>query len=375
MQTISLINKETWTACSFLGERHSLKPRSRIHLIPPWRFPSPGLFFGRWGLVLIPRGSLQPWEAPWEQSPSGERPSDTHGACLESSKVHRLHLTHRTAKLLNAPVPSLLSLVRHGSILAINLLKPSTRLGERTHIARGGAGGRGRRRRTAQAATAGPARLLQHTKPGAGVSHRAHLPPSSQVCSASGRAHHFPPLPDNIHHPSANIFYAYRFKDREGGKKKKSSFFLLHRLPPDTHNAADNEVRIPRRGAPRPRSADAAPAKPPAAGTGSPTQRLESTVNRAPRPPPAAGERRASPPRRRAHPSRLGRCQVTAEKPFTGLEVRNARLVFRSDPHSYICKAKGGREIKGWSVPGRRPRLPPCGGRAGWRSPRRGRAE
>lgn len=183
------------------------------------------------------------------------------------------------------------------------------------------------------------------------------------------------PCPTTSITPRQIFFMLTGLRTGRGKKKKKSSFFLLHRLPPDTHNAADNEVRIPRRGAPRPRSADAAPAKPPAAGTGSPTQRLESTVNRAPRPPPAAGERRASPPRRRAHPSRLGRCQVTAEKPFTGLEVRNARLVFRSDPHSYICKAKGGREIKGWSVPGRRPRLPPCGGRAGWRSPRRGRAE
>lgn len=86
------------------------------------------------------RGSLQPWEAPWEQSSSGEKPSDTHGACLESRKVDRLHRT-ATAKLLNAPVLSLLSVVRQGSILVINLLKLSTRLGERTHIPRGGAGG------------------------------------------------------------------------------------------------------------------------------------------------------------------------------------------------------------------------------------------
>lgn len=71
-----------------------------------------------------------------------------------------------------------------------------------------------------------------------------------------------------------------------GKKKKKIKLFLLHRLPPDTHNAADNEVRIPHRDAPRPRSADAAPAKPPSAGTGSPTQRLKSTINTAPRPPP-----------------------------------------------------------------------------------------
>lgn len=84
-------------------------------------------------------------------------------------------------------------------------------------------------------------------------------------------------------------------------------------------------------------------------------------------------------PQPQSHPSRSGaaaaaaRCQVTAEKRFTGLEVRNARLVFRSDPHSYICKAKGGREINGLGVPGgRAPSQATAVWRAGWRTRRPG---
>lgn len=270
---------------------------------------------------------------------------------------------------------SLLAVVRHGSVLAINLLKRSTRLCERTRIPRGGAGGARKAEESSsgchggasQATTAHKTRSRSFPPSASSTQRLQHAARSAPLPAGRITSH---PCPTTSITPRQIFFTVTGLRTwRKKKIKKKFKLFLLHRLPPDTHNAADNEVKSPHRDAPRPRSADAAPAEPPAAGTGSPTQRLQSDTDAAPRPPPPPGSAG------RARPSRPGRCQVTAEKRFTGLEVRNARLVFRSDPHSYICKAKGGREIKGWSVPGRRPRLPPCGGRAGWRSPRRGRAE
>lgn len=88
--------------------------------------------------------------------------------------------------------------------------------------------------------------------------------------------------------------YGLRRKKRK--RQKSIDLFLLHRLPPETHNTADHEVRISHRDAPpAPGRAESrrCPCQPPAAGTGSPTQRLESKINTTPRPPP--GERRAEP--------------------------------------------------------------------------------
>lgn len=158
---------------------------------------------------------------------------------------------------------------------------------------------------------------------------------------------------------------------------------------------ADNEVKISHRDAlpappPGAKRADAAPASLPPPPPDRRHKGSKAKINTSPttttrRHPPPPGEHRAE-PTRAPNPSppaggtAAARCHVTAEKRFTGLEVRNARLVFRSDPHSYICNAKEGggmgggrgREINGLGVPGRpRPRLPPCGG-AGWRTRRPG---
>lgn len=147
---------------------HPLNPTLPLSLPRPFLWPV-GTCAHQEGLTPALGGTM--WEA-LAQSSSGRKSSDTNGACLENRKVDRLHLT-TTATRINAPTASLLSIVTPDRTLAINLLKQSTRLGKRAQYSAGRGWGL---RRVAQPATAG---LLQHTKPGAGVSHQAHLPPSA----------------------------------------------------------------------------------------------------------------------------------------------------------------------------------------------------
>lgn len=111
---------------------HPFNPTLPLSFPRPFLWPV-GTCAHQEGLAPALGGTM--WEA-LAQSSSGRKSSDTNGACLENRKVDRLHLT-TTARLINAPTASLLRVVTPDSILAINLLKPSTRLCKCTQYSSG----------------------------------------------------------------------------------------------------------------------------------------------------------------------------------------------------------------------------------------------